>query len=78
MECNCEKAETGECNWLRHPHFIDGEYIEDCKLDEYRDASMNRRDEIQCSFCGLKFYQTEPNQEYCSEECLYDDVLLVN
>ena len=37
MECGCEKVEKGECYWLRHPHYINGEYIEDCKFDEYRD-----------------------------------------
>jgi len=44
MECNCEKVEKGECHWLRHPYYIGGKYIEDCKLDEYMDKKDRRKE----------------------------------
>ncbi len=57
MECSCEKVEKDECHWLRHPHFINGEYIEDCKLDEYRDCKKEEYVNCRCLRCK-KEYQT--------------------
>lgn len=39
MECNCEKVKKGECHWSRYPYYINGEYVEGCKLDEHRDRT---------------------------------------